>query len=271
MKKKKNQLIFSTTLLICLFFAEILLYIHHKNIIKIPTVALVKSTPFITTPPKTNIPTSLPQNVPTKIYSFFQGPKALEKGLEWSGNWANEYYDGNKFGSFGCGLCCMANLYCTLSEYECSPVDMYNYAKEVSNYQPSYGYGAIDWNAMATTLNCCGFSTDTKNKPDNYSDFQSDIENSIGTVVLVSSRDSDEYWQQTPGHYVTIWNYDKENDTVFLTDSGNISHNRDTVPLLTIFNSLKTSAEHQYLVCQNYNNSQNLWKWNQISEEWNRP
>ena len=46
------------------------------------------------------------------------------------------------FGNFGCGLCCMANIYCTLTEHTCSPWDMYEYARQVSGYAPSRKIGA---------------------------------------------------------------------------------------------------------------------------------
>ena len=59
------------------------------------------------------------------VYTFLQGPKSWTEGRAWSGEWSNQYVRGNYFGNFGCGLCCMANIYCTLTEYTCSPWDMY--------------------------------------------------------------------------------------------------------------------------------------------------
>ena len=47
------------------------------------------------------------------VYTFLQGPKSWGKRLTWSGKWAETYYDGGKFGAFGCGFCCMANIYST--------------------------------------------------------------------------------------------------------------------------------------------------------------
>ena len=54
------------------------------------------------------------------VYSFLQGPKSWKEGREWSGKWGKEYYDGGSFGAFGCGFCCMANMYSTLTEYKLS-------------------------------------------------------------------------------------------------------------------------------------------------------
>lgn len=89
------------------------------------------------TPKVTALPSLSPTQKPTptpdptkKVATFFQGPKAYEGRREWSGKWGKEFYDGGSFGAFGCGLCCMANIYTTFSSYESSPVDMYRYAKK---------------------------------------------------------------------------------------------------------------------------------------------
>lgn len=205
------------------------------------------------------------------IYSFFQGPKTWKARRIWSGSWANMIFEGNSFGNFGCGLCCMANIYSTLSDYECSPVDIYNFAIENSSYAPSYGYGAISWPAMASTLEVCGIESQLYRKPNDYSLFQEHIANSYATIVLISSNNSDVYWKNTGGHYVTIWNYDKKEDTIFLTDSGNPEHNRSRIDLKIIYDSLKTSSTFQYLTANNYTEEENQWQWNQISEEWVAP
>ena len=55
------------------------------------------------------------------VYSFLQGPKSWGEGRAWSGEWSNQYVRGNYFGNFGCGLCCMANIYSTFSGHTCSP------------------------------------------------------------------------------------------------------------------------------------------------------
>ena len=71
------------------------------------------------------------------VYSFLQGPKSWGEGRAWSGEWSNQYVRGNYFGNFGCGLCCMANIYSTFSGHTCSPWDMFLYAREVSGYTPT--------------------------------------------------------------------------------------------------------------------------------------
>ena len=205
------------------------------------------------------------------IYTFFQGPNAWKAQRTWSGSWADLTFEGNKFGSFGCGLCCMANLYCTLSDYVCSPVDMYHFATEVSSYHPSYGYGAISWPAIASTLEKCGISCTLHKFTTEYTDFVADIQKSTGTILLISSNNPNSYWTNTGGHYVTIWNYNEDDDTVFLADSGSPTNNRKTVPLEAMFASLKTSSSFQYLTTDGYSEEQNQWKHNQISEEWAAP
>lgn len=231
-----------------------------------PTVSAVPITPAPT--PEDISKYSFPEET---IYSFFQGPKAWKARRTWSGSWADMIFKGNPFGNFGCGLCCMANIYCTLSDYVCSPIDMYHFAKKNSSYAPSYGYGAISWPAMASTLEVCGIESQLHRKPDDYTIFQDDIAHSYATIVLISSQNSDVYWQNTGGHYVTIWNYNKEDDTIFLTDSGSPEHNRSRIDLKIIYDSLKTSSNFQYLTTNSYDKENNQWKQNQISEEWVAP
>ena len=90
-----------------------------------PPEALFVSEP---TPAVTEaVPTPNPED---EIYTFLQGPKSWNSRLEWSGEWGESYVDGGYFGGFGCGLCCMANIYSSLTPYQCSPVDMYHYAKK---------------------------------------------------------------------------------------------------------------------------------------------
>lgn len=219
-------------------------------------------------------PSPTPKNYMVKqdsIYSFSQGPKAWKKKHKWSGSWGNLIIDGNAFGNFGCGFCCMANIYSTLTDYECSPVDMYSYAKKVSSYMPQPGIGAIGWQPMEHTLETCGFSSTLHQKDAKYENFQMNIQNSYATIVLICSQNDNSYWQNTPGHYVTIWRYNSENDTVFLTDPGDPDHNRNTINLSLVYNALKTASSYQYLTIDAYNEEDNLWKWNQVSEKWIRP
>ncbi len=205
------------------------------------------------------------------IFSYSQGPKAWEAKRVWSGSWAEMTLDGNKFGSFGCGLCCLANIYSTLSGHVCSPIDMYDHAKEVSNYTPSYGYGAIDWNAMQSTILSCGFSSSLEKKPLKYKKFKHTVANIPCAVVLVSSYYNDTFWKNTPGHYVTIWNYSSEDDTVFLSDSGDPNRNRQRIPLRYIYDALKESSNYQLLCIHSYSEDENQWGWDEISDEWIAP
>ena len=94
------------------------------------------------------------------------GPKSWAERRAWSGEWSNQYVRGNYFGNFGCGLCCMANIYCTLTEHTCSPWDMYEYARQVSGYAPSRKIGAIGWADMKVTLRKSGFDCTLNTKPE---------------------------------------------------------------------------------------------------------
>ena len=49
-----------------------------------------------------------------EVYTFLQGPKSWAEGRPWSGEWSQFGVEGNPFGGFGCGLCCLANIYNTL-------------------------------------------------------------------------------------------------------------------------------------------------------------
>lgn len=220
----------------------------------------------------TQTPIPIDYSLDTKsIYSFSQGPKAWKKKKKWSGSWANLIIDGNAFGNFGCGFCCMANIYSTLSDYECSPVDIYSYAKEVSAYVPRRGVGAIGWVPMKTTMEDCGISSTLHKKDADYRDFQTQLQNSFAAIVLISSQNDNTYWPNTSGHYVTIWCYDSEDDTVFLTDPGDPKKNRSTISLSLVYDALKTASSYQYLTIDNYDEEQNHWKWNKISEKWIAP
>ena len=222
----------------------------------------------------TSTPSPSPENYMVEqdsSYSFSQGPKAWKKKRKWSGSWGNLIIDGNAFGNFGCGFCCMANIYSTLTDYECSPIDMYSYAKETSSYMPSPGVGAIGWQPMKYTLETCGFSSTLHQKDMSYDTFQENLQKSYATIVLVCSQNDDTYWPNTPGHYVTIWRYEPGSDTVFLTDPGDPDHNRSTIDLSLVYNALKTASNYQYLTIDAYNKEENLWKWNQVSEKWIRP
>ena len=197
-----------------------------------------------------------------QMATFLQGPKSWKERRVWSGQWGSEMYDGSGFGGFGCGLCCMANIYTSFTPYACSPVDMYKYAQKASEYG---GYGAIDWGYMKGTLKAAGFTSDVGRKPDNYKKFQKIVRDSLACIVVVSSNDSDCYWKDTPGHYVTLLQYNEDTDEIFLGDSGDPSHNRHWVDLKKIYKSLKTANNWQYLSVSAYDESKDKWKHKKIS------
>lgn len=205
------------------------------------------------------------------IYTFLQGPKSWGEGRAWSGEWSNVYVNGNYFGNFGCGLCCMANIYCTYTDYTCSPWDMYEYARQVSGYSPTKQVGAIGWADMKVTLRSCGFDCSLNNKPETYEEFQKQIESAKGAVVLVCSRDDDTYWEKTGGHYVNISLYREETDEVFLGDPGGPDRNREYIPLRYVYDALKTASQYQYMLVNDYSEEGNEWKQNGIDEAWVAP
>ncbi|MBP3488964.1 MAG: chaperonin [Roseburia sp.] len=207
----------------------------------------------------------------TGVYTFLQGPKSWGEGRSWSGEWSNEYVKGNYFGNFGCGLCCMANIYCTFTDYTCSPWDMYEYARQVSGYAPTRKVGAIGWADMKVTLRKSGFDCTLSNKPDTYETFQEQVREAKSVVALVCSRDDDTYWEKTGGHYVNISLYNEETDEVFLADPGGPSRNRSWIPLRYVYDALKTASQYQYLTVNDYAEENNLWKQDGIDEAWVSP
>ena len=211
------------------------------------------------------------ENISSEIYSFFQTYEAWWQGVTWSGEWGTRVYEGKSFRDFGCGLCCIANVYDTLSPYEISPWDAFEYAKQVSGYAPSSSGAAISWSDMHTTLISCGIICELNYKSSSYEEFKQQISQCTSAIVLVSSVNDNSYWTTTKGHYVSIWNYDKDSDTVFLADSGKISHNRQRIPLSYVYNALKTASDYQYLTVSAYVEDNNSWKGDGITEQWIRP
>ena len=201
------------------------------------------------------------------VYSFLQGPKSWKRRIAWSGEWGESFYDGGSFGGFGCGLCCVANLYSTLTEYESSPIDAYRYAKKKTDYR---GGGAIQWGYLRKTLSAMGFDCKVKKKPQKYADFQKELKESMGTIVLVSNQDSTCFWKDTPGHYVTVFLYDEKADKVFLADSGEPKRNRRWIALKKVYQSLKTSSDWQYLPVTGYDKTKDHWKHKVASGTWVR-
>lgn len=206
-----------------------------------------------------------------EVYSFLQGPRSWEEGIDWSGEWCFFGVKGNSFGNFGCGLCCMANIYDTLSPYEVSPWDMCEYAMSISGYAPKKKSGAIDWGNMKEVLKKCGMTCDVYYKPDTYETFQQQMAEAKSAVVLISSANDDTYWKDTPGHYVNIWLYQEEDDTVFLAEPGSPTNNRARIPLRYVYDALKTTSKFQYLLVEEYREENNQWKSDGIDESWNRP
>ncbi len=203
------------------------------------------------------------------VYSFLQGPKSYGEGLAWPGSWCEEPVGYNKFGGFGCGFCCMANIYSTLTDYECSPLDIYEFAKTASRYYPTSESGAIGWKDMKKTLKAAGFDCKNYRKPATYREFQEQMRHTLSAIVLVSSADDAAFWQDTPGHYVNIWLYQQDDDTVFLAEPGNPQNNRTWIPLRYVYDALKTVSQYQYLAVTSYSEEENTWKWNGIDEIWN--
>ena len=205
------------------------------------------------------------------IYTFLQGPKAWASKTDWSGAWCDEFLAGQKFSVFGCGLCDLANIYSTLTPYDCSPLDMYAYAQEVSDYRPVSGYGAIDWPELKKTLSSVGISSEICVKDSSYEAFAKKAASSLSMITLVSSYNDSSYWHEAEGHYVNLWLYDEEDETVFLADSGDPEHNRSRIPLKTVYDALKTGADYQYLIVTGCDEAANTWKHDGIEAAWTVP
>lgn len=208
------------------------------------------------------------EQIEKSTYTFFQGPWAWKQRLPWSGKWGKEYYDGASFGGFGCGLVCMANIYSTLTEYEASPVDLYEYAKQTTEYG---GGGAIDWKYMEQTLTSLGMKCELHKKPESYKEFRQSVAEGECSIVLVWSYECSTYWQDNDGHYVTVFGYDDETEEVFLADSGDPSHNRQWISLDKVYASLKSISDWQYLNILSYDSSQCEWKNEAAGGKWIRP
>lgn len=186
------------------------------------------------------------------IYSYLQGIKSYEKGKKWSGKWCYEEAAGQQFSQFGCGICSLANIYSSMSKKECTPLEMYQYVQEVSSYNPSGGIGAIGWDALRVTLQQTGFDIAWGEKPKTYEEFQMLAKENTCILALISSDNDDTYWQDVPGHYITIWLYSEEKDEVFLADSSGPSRNRKWIPLRYVYDALKTTSPYQYISIKNY-------------------
>ncbi len=213
---------------------------------------------------------ALPSVQEGDIYSFLQGPGSWGERRSWSGEWCEFEIDGNRFGGFGCGLCCMTNVYDTLSPYEVSPWDMFENARVASDYSPGGEYGAIDWQEMRCTLDVCGISGELHKQPPTFEEFRAQVRGALTAIVLVSNGNEDTYWPNTKGHYVNIWLYERD-DTIFLAEPGNPGRNRTRIPLRHIYDSLKMGSSYQYLLVTGYSEEENRWRASGISENWCRP
>lgn len=211
------------------------------------------------------------RNPEDDIYTFLQGPQAWKEGYPWSGTWNSEILDGNYFSEFGCGMCCMANIYSSLSPYECSPIDMYDLAKVASDYAPYEGFGAISWVQMENTLLAAGLDCQCLVKTDTYKEFQEYVKNADSVIALISSKNDSSFWDDTDGHYITLWLYDEETDQVFLGDSGHPDYNREWISLEKVYSALRTDNIYQFMVINGYSEEDNTWKYNGITYEWKMP
>lgn len=205
------------------------------------------------------------------IYTFLQGPKSWEAGENWSGAWCYEYLEGNYFGAFGCGMCCMANIYDTLADSKASPLDAYYFAREMSAYQPNSKTGAIGWGDLKNCLRKMGMVCDLYYKPDSYEDFQKEMSLCKSMIVLVTSNEDDTFWKHTNGHYVNIWAYDKATDKVFLAEPGSPTNNRKWIPLRYVYDALKTISKFQYIRIDGYNEENDRWHPTGIDADWVMP
>lgn len=181
------------------------------------------------------------------VYTYLQGVRSYESSKEWTGKWCYKQAGDSQFSSFGCGLCSIANVVSTLTDTKIDPGVAFDTAKEVSEYDPDSGVGAIGWSDIMTTLNHYEVQGKLKDKPDSYEEFQEDMSSHLTMIALISSDNDDSYWQDTPGHYITLWLYNTDTDEVFIGDSAKPSRNRQWIPLKTVYDALKTSSSSQYL------------------------
>lgn len=205
------------------------------------------------------------------VFTFLQGPKAWNAKTEWSGSWCEQVLAGQRFSVFGCGHCCMANIYSTLTPYFCSPVDMFDLAREVTAYAPNANYGAIAWDYMKQSLEYTGIVSTLMTKDATYEEFQQKMANGISAIVNVNSANDNTYWKDVTGHYINIWLYNSADDTVFLADSGNPEHNRQRIPLKYVYDAMKTADSYQYMLVTGYYPDGNNWQKNGIAVDWTSP
>ena len=182
-----------------------------------------------------------------RIYSYLQVPAEYAKDPLWAGDWTDLEAGGQKFFYFGCGICCLSNMCSTFSGSAVQPDVMFEAAKAHTDYDPDSGVGALNWRQLRQMTESFGADAAVCRKPEDYSSFQKDVETSDTVVVLVCKDNDDKLWWYTKGHYVNLWEYDAETDTVFVTDSSGL-FNRTRLELIDIYHALKTASDAQYMV-----------------------
>jgi len=181
-----------------------------------------------------------------KVYSYVQMPWSNYKDIKWTGSWNGIEAGGQKFSNFGCGICALSNIYSTLTGEAVTPYTMFEWCKEYSNYRPRNGQGAIDWKELGQMCDHFGFDAETLRKPSDYETFQKHVSQSEAVMVLVCKDNSEKLWFYTNGHYVSLFDYDPEADTIFVADSSGL-WNRQRVALKDVYDSLKTRSDAQYM------------------------
>ena len=165
----------------------------------------------------------------------------------WNGEWARIVAGGQEFMVFGCGICCLSNAVSTLTDTVVMPDEMFRSTKEHTSYYPESGRGAVSWDIMKYMAGFYGLEMKLLNKPSDYQKFADDVLSADSTVVLVNGDNDKRLWWYTDGHYVSIWEYDPETGTVFVTDPST-QFNRQRVKLTDIYHALKTGSNYQYAV-----------------------
>lgn len=183
-----------------------------------------------------------------QIVSYLQVPEFFVEDTTWVGDWSELEWDGRDFSSFGCGICCLANIYNTILKPEVPilPDQMFDMTREQTDYAPNASTGAVSWGQLKKMCTNFGLNAEVKKKSADYAKFQEDVKNSITTLVLVCRSDNDKLWFYTRGHYVNIWEYDETTDTVFVSDPSGL-FNRARVNLADIYNALKSASQAQYM------------------------
>ena len=181
------------------------------------------------------------------IYSYVQVPEGYYDVEEWIGDWTHLEAGGQEFFYFGCGICCLSNMYSTFYQTPVTPDVMFELTKANTDYYPDSGKGAVSWTQLKQMCVLFEIPSEVKQKPYDYSAFQYDVMTADTTMVLVCKDNDDKLWYYTKGHYVNLWEYDPVTDTVFVTDASGM-FNRARVNLRDIYNALKTASDAQYMV-----------------------